>query len=69
MDMPRLVVVYRTGGTANFKWHRTVTLLSQDEAESCARGVQAGGRPAIVYTEDELAEKGMPQTFDHPESR
>lgn len=67
--MPRLVVVYRTGGTINYKWHRTVTFISQEEAEACKMGVRLGGREAYVVTEAELNEKGLPQTYEYEETR
>jgi hypothetical protein len=62
--MPRLVVVYRTGGTENFKWYPTVTFLSEAEAQSAKEGIEKGGRKAIIFDEQTILEQGLPTTYD-----
>lgn len=56
-------VVYRTGGLANFKWHRTLAVWERSEAEQLKADVQRGGRLAYVVDYDQSVRIGLPETY------
>ena len=58
------VVIFRTGGTENFKWSRTLGLSSKEAAEQVAAECRRAGYPAHV--EDLLMSMsiGLPSTFE-----
>lgn len=56
-------VVYRTGGWANFKWHRTTPTTSG--AASITRGeLTRMGYLAMVVNYNNSLQVGLPQTFE-----
>jgi hypothetical protein len=57
------VVIWRSGGTANFKWHRS-TRMSKTAAEALAGAVRTGGRVAHVERADRSEAIGLPETFE-----
>jgi hypothetical protein len=57
------VVVFRTGGSVNFRWHRTMP-MSQAEAVQAAAEIRRGGRPAHPVRADWSASIGLPETFE-----
>ena len=57
-------VIYRTGGTENFQWHKVATvftsrLLACDKADELIKM----GYPAIIHDADRLSSIGLPETF------
>ena len=57
-------VIYRTGGTVNFQWHRTLTSERSREAlKTFAAGIERMGYKARVVTLQELAVAGLPHNF------
>jgi hypothetical protein len=61
--MDRFCVIYRTGGTVNFQWHRSLG-MSRAEALEAAAMTRTGGRPAHVERLDRSLAVGLPETFE-----
>lgn len=63
-------VVYRTGGTANFRWHRTIAMTAREAADALA-SVTSGGFAAHVERYFASVAIGLPTTFspDFPDVR
>jgi hypothetical protein len=55
-------VVYRTGGTCNFKWHR-IEGMTQEEARKAQEEIQRGGRVCHVETSQRSMAIGLPETY------
>jgi hypothetical protein len=55
-------VVYRTGGTANFVWHRTIA-LTPDEAQEALEEVKSMGYHAFLENFFLSLAVGLPETF------
>jgi hypothetical protein len=56
-------VVYRTGGYANFKWHRTLPVTSfKEAAEQCDSVTRQGYRGYVAYYDLSMS-IGLPDTF------
>jgi hypothetical protein len=58
------VVVYRTGGTANFQWKRSLSCLTRAGAQTAAELITRGGRPAFVVDYALSLALGLPETYD-----
>ena len=56
-------VVWRSGGTANFKWHRT-TAESREDAIQAHVAIQLGGRVGYVVRYKDSMAIGLPDTFE-----
>lgn len=56
-------VVYRTGGTANFKWHRSLA-MTREEADSSKKELERMGYRAMVVSHLLSISIGLPDTFD-----
>ena len=57
-------VIYRTGGTDNFQWHRVLdTYADQREAVAKKVELERAGYPAIIHLTKRLDAIGMPETF------
>lgn len=57
------VVVWRNGGTANFKWHRTLG-MSEEIAIACAADVLRMGYKCFIDNYVSSMAKGLPRTYD-----
>ena len=55
-------VVYRTGGTVNFQWHRSLA-MSRSEAEASAEAQRRMGREARTEDYQRSLAIGLPETF------
>jgi len=60
----QFVVVFRTGGTENFKWSRTLPLSSRESAVTVAESCQRAGYPAHVEDLGISMAVGLPETFE-----
>jgi hypothetical protein len=56
-------VVYRTGGTENLQWHRTLPTSDGSEAETRDATLRSGYRAYVVDYYQSLA-IGLPETFE-----
>lgn len=57
-------VIYRTGGTDNFKWHKVYErYINRDDARAKQADLNAAGYPALVHDTQLLDSVGMPETF------
>jgi len=56
-------VVYRTGGTDNFRWHRTLA-MTLAEAQQAREEVERGGRKAMVVNYAQSMTIGLPDTYE-----
>lgn len=64
MRNPRYTVVYRTGGTLNAKWHRTlVNEPVKRDAERVKFELEAMGYKALVFTVAALDAIGLPEGY------
>jgi len=57
-------VGFRTGGTENFKWRRTLPYATREEAEKAVKEIEASGYPCLIYHTSELDAIGLPDTFE-----
>lgn len=57
-------VVYRTGGTENFQWHRTLPVGTRAAANKQAAEIRAAGRVAMVFNFGLSMIVGLPETFE-----
>jgi hypothetical protein len=57
-------VIYRTGGTANFKWVRSLPFGTRERAESAANATQRAGYVAHVEVYKHSVSIGLPETYD-----
>lgn len=63
--MKTFTVIYRTGGTENFKWNRVGERYSdRASARESADGLERMGYPALVHDTKLLDSIGLPETFD-----
>lgn len=63
LQLPNLkCVVFRTGGTSNFKWNRTVP-QDQDEADKTFADTLRMGYPAYLVNYFESVRIGLPETY------
>lgn len=56
-------VVYRTGGTENFKWNRSLA-MSRDEADNRQGELKRMGYRAMVVNYKDSLSIGLPETFE-----
>jgi hypothetical protein len=63
--MKKYCVVYRTGGTERFQWHRTVAILDFDDAVECMRNTMHMGFTCVVEDYDMSMAIGLPDTYDY----
>lgn len=56
-------VVYRTGGTDNFKWVRTLA-MSKNEANACKVSTEKMGYRAMVANYAQSIAIGLPETYE-----
>lgn len=59
-------VVFRTGGTENFRWQRTLALHLRETAEQTAEACRRAGHPAYVEDWHLSLSIGLPDTFEAP---
>jgi len=55
-------IVYRTGGTDNFKWHRS-SAMTKAEAERAKRETERKGYKALITLYDRSINIGLPETY------
>lgn len=60
---PDHCVVYRTGGTDNFAWHRT-SAMTEKEANACRPEVERMGYKAMVVRYSTSLSIGLPETYE-----
>ena len=59
-------VIYRTGGTENFKWHKVLTHFTDYEsARKRALEIERQGYKTIIHDTDKLNTIGMPDNASH----
>lgn len=56
--------VYRTGGTANAKWHAALPVATREEADRQREEVERMGYKALVKTTREVELHGLPEGWD-----
>jgi hypothetical protein len=59
----QFAVIYRTGGTENYRWHRVLATFTRDEAATKAEDLARMGYPALVHNAARLDAIGLPDTF------
>jgi hypothetical protein len=64
----QFAVIYRTGGTANFRWNRVLDLFTREEAAAKVAELGRMGYPALVHDAKRLDAVGMPETFSGDEA-
>lgn len=53
-------VIYRTGGTANGKWHRTIAYQTREIAENAAADNRRAGYESLVVDYEHSLRAGLP---------
>lgn len=67
--MKTFTVIYRTGGTENFKWNRVgERYTSKTAALDSAAELAKMGYPSLVHDAKLLDSIGLPETFDASDS-
>jgi hypothetical protein len=57
-------VIYRTGGTERFKWHRVLEdYADYDRALNCKEELARMGYEALIHNKRWLDSIGLPETF------
>lgn len=65
MTHSTFTVIYRTGGTHNFKWHRTnETHHDYLAAVEFAKDIERQGYPTLIHKTDMLDAIGLPESYD-----
>ena len=64
----QFAVIYRTGGTDNFRWNRVLDTFTREEAANTASNLARMGYPALVHNADRLNAIGLPDTFSAEDS-
>jgi hypothetical protein len=59
----RYCVVYRVGGTENFKWRRTLA-MSESEADEARERTLRMGYPAFKEVYEHSLAIGLPETYE-----
>lgn len=62
--MKTYTVVYRTGGTHNFSWKKSVPYQSYASAAACKNDIERGGRKALIFDTKQLEKVGLPETYE-----
>lgn len=57
-------VVYRTGGTENAKWHKTLIATSKAEAMEAGKRLGKMGYAWLLMTVHDLNTIGLPEGYD-----
>lgn len=58
-------VVYRTGGTENFRWHRTLATLNQQQAIQLRANLLRAGYKALAPQDYKRSMAvGLPETYE-----
>lgn len=66
--MQTFTVIYRTGGTENFKWNRVGERYpDRASAKESAAGLERMGYPSLVHDTKLLDAIGLPESFDADE--
>ncbi len=58
-------VVYRTGGTENFQWHRSLAFQTRLEAVAVHAACEAAGRRALICDYNLSGAVGLPETYEY----
>jgi hypothetical protein len=63
MTTPKnFAVIYRTGGTENFKWVRVLDVFTREEAATKKAELERMGYPSLVHDAKKLESIGLPET-------
>lgn len=62
-------VIYRTGGTENFRWVRVLDIFDRDGAQAQKAELERAGYPALIHNARLLDSVGMPDTYDVDDTR
>jgi hypothetical protein len=58
-------VLFRSGGTHNFRWHQALAVFPTFEAADVLRAeIERAGRRAVVQDVALLAAEGLPTTYE-----
>lgn len=57
-------VAFRTGGTENCEWKKTVSFLLKSDALEAKEAIEKGGRKALLFDTDQLNANGLPVGWD-----
>ena len=67
--MQTFTVIYRTGGTENFKWNRVGERYpDRASAKESAASLERMGYPSLVHDTKLLDSIGLPESFDANDS-
>jgi hypothetical protein len=64
MQRDTFTVIYRTGGTVNFKWHKAFPVETATEAEALRQSTERMGYKALTHRTSELNKIGLPETYE-----
>ena len=64
MSTTTFCVIFRTGGTINYHWARTVAYTSKAEAELVAEAVRIAGYVAHIEDFNLSESVGLPETYE-----
>lgn len=61
--MKSYTVIFRTGGTENFRWNKALPVATIEEARTQRDAIERGGRPALIHDTARLNLLGLPETY------
>lgn len=64
MKRKSYTVIYRTGGTDNFKWNKALPVDSLGEAVKQKDRLETSGYPALIHDTAAINSVGLPETYD-----
>jgi len=64
MKVKFFYVIYRTGGTDNFKWHRTLP-MKRDEAIKAQEDTEKMGYKCFIAEKESSDKIGLPETYEY----
>lgn len=59
------VIVFRTGGTANFAWRRSLPMSMSDAQEALQAEYRAGRMASMIISERLSLAIGLPETYEY----
>jgi hypothetical protein len=58
-------VIYRTGGTVNFKWKRVLNIfIDKESAQMKKDELEKMGYKTLIFKTDQLNSIGLPESYD-----
>ena len=64
MAFKRWCLVYRTGGTVDFRWNRSVAFTDREEVDAAKAANERAGYKTLLVDYDKSLAIGLPDTYE-----